>query len=132
MRLIDADRLRNIALSNRDVEMVYEIDHSPTVERPHGEWIKFTLEGGFLSSHKCSKCGFNGNQLWHFCPSCGASMRVKDELNRVSCPSCGASMRVKDELNRVSKELNSEIEKSKSEIVPDFRDGWRMKEGEAE
>ena len=114
MRLIDADRLRNIALSNRDVEMVYEIDHSPTVERPHGEWIKFTLEGGFLSSHKCSKCGFNGNQLWHFCPSCGASMRVKDELNRVS------------------KELNSEIEKSKSEIVPDFRDGWRMKEGEAE
>ena len=30
-------------------------------------------------------------------------------------------MRVKDELNRVSKELNSEIEKSKSEIVPDYR-----------
>ena len=74
-------------------------------QRPHGEWIKFTLEGGFLSSHKCSNCGFNGNQLWHFCPSCGASMRVKDELNRVS------------------KELNSEIEKSKSEIVPDYRDG---------
>ena len=39
-------------------------------------------------------------------------------------------MRVKDELNRVSKELNSEIEKSKSEIVPDYRDGWRMKEGD--
>ena len=81
-------------------------------ERPHGEWIKFTLEGGFLSSHKCSNCGFNGNQLWHFCPSCGASMRVKYELNRVS------------------KELNSEIEKSKSEIVPDYRDGWRLREGE--
>ena len=30
-----------------------------------GEWIKFTLEGGFLSSHKCSNCGFCGNQLWH-------------------------------------------------------------------
>ena len=31
-------------------------------------------------------------------------------------------------------ELNSKIEKSKSEIVivPDYRDGWRMKEGEAE
>ena len=27
-------------------------------------------------------------------------------------------------------ELNSEIEKSKSEIVPDYRDGWRLKEGE--
>ena len=82
-------------------------------ERPQSEWIKFTLEGGFLSSYKCLNCGFNGNQLWHFCPSCGAEMRVKNELNRVS------------------KELNSEIEKSKSEIVPDYRDGWRLREGEA-
>ena len=46
------------------------------------------------------------------------------------CPNCGAEMRVKDELNRVSKELNSEIENLKSEIVPDYRDGWRMKEGD--
>lgn len=29
-----------------------------------------------------------------------------------------------------NKELNSEIEKSKSEIVPDYRDGWRLKEGD--
>ena len=47
-------------------------------KRPHGEWIKFTLEGGFLSSHKCSNCGLNGNQLWHFCPNCGASMVKKE------------------------------------------------------
>lgn len=45
---------------------------------PRGEWIKFTLEGGFLSSHKCSNCGFCGNQLWHFCPSCGADMSAND------------------------------------------------------
>lgn len=48
-------------------------------DRPHGEWIKFTLEGGFLSSHKCSNCGFSGNQLWHFCPSCGADMRKEGD-----------------------------------------------------
>ena len=39
------------------------------------------------------------------------------------CPKCGADMRVKDELNRVSKELNSEIEKSKGKILPDYCDG---------
>ena len=36
-RLIDADRLRNIAISNRDMEMVYEIDQSPTIASP--KWI---------------------------------------------------------------------------------------------
>lgn len=56
MRVIDADRLRNIAISNRDVEMVYEIDHSPTVERPHGEWekesaIDYLIEIGWLPEH---------------------------------------------------------------------------------
>ena len=50
-------------------------------ERSNGEWIKFTLEGGFLSSHKCSNCGFNGNQLWHFCPNCGADMRKEGNRN---------------------------------------------------
>lgn len=38
------------------------------------------------------------------------------------CPNCGALM--------VSS--NSETENSKSEIVPDYRDGWRLREGEAE
>lgn len=76
MRLIDADRLRNIALSNRDMEMVYEIDHSPTVERPHGEWIE--KPWGVV----CSRCKAqalhtpNGNQSRSdFCPDCGADMR---------------------------------------------------------
>lgn len=47
-RLIDADRLRNIALSLRDVEMVYEIDQSPTVEQTHGECktCKHYVKGG--------------------------------------------------------------------------------------
>lgn len=46
-------------------------------ERPHGEWVKKTY--GYLSAHECSECGFNGNQLWHFCPICGADMRGKND-----------------------------------------------------
>ena len=92
MRLIDADELnKKIEIDNFDSPMMNPvmtmtqvlkyIDEAPTIEpdRPHGEWIKFTLEGGFLSSHKCSNCGFNGNQLWHFCPNCDADMRGKTE-----------------------------------------------------
>ena len=56
-----------------------------------------------------------------YCPNCGADMRVKNDFNKNI-----------EELKRVNNELKSEIEKSKSEIVPDYRDGWRLKEGEAE
>ena len=52
-----------------------DLAHLEPEEIKQGEWTKFTLEGGFLSSHKCSNCGFHGNQLWHFCPNCGADMR---------------------------------------------------------
>ena len=98
------DRCQHSKETEKALEVLQE-------ERPHGEWKRGQGSYGF-PVHECSKCGFHGNQLWHFCPSCGASMRVKYELNRVS------------------KELNSEIEKSKSEIVPDYRDGWRLREGE--
>lgn len=46
-------------------------------ERPHGEWGKRTY--GYLSTHDCSNCGFNGNQLWHFCPNCGSDNRKRGE-----------------------------------------------------
>ena len=45
-------------------------------------------------------------------PNCGADMRVKNDFNKNI-----------EELKRVNNELKSEIEKSKSEIVPDYRDG---------
>lgn len=57
--------------SERDHDAIMMAIEALKQERPHGEWIKFTLEGGFLSTHKCSNCGFHGNQLWHFCPNCG-------------------------------------------------------------
>jgi hypothetical protein len=79
MRLIDADRLRNIAISNRDVEMVYEIDHSPTVERPHGLWRDYSDEG-FVECPFCqhaTTCNDDIDEL-HFCFFCGASMVQKE------------------------------------------------------
>ena len=56
-------------------------------ERPHGEW------------------NVRHDTMYHFeCPFCKYLHQYKDNF----CPLCGADMRVKDE-------LNSEIEKSKSE-----------------
>ena len=105
MRLIDADRLRNIAISNRDIEMVYEIDHSPTVEayifeqvqdlvslnkklseeRPHGEWehwgSPFT-DDTIANSIVCTRCKARyveiDGEVFNFCPNCGASMQAND------------------------------------------------------
>lgn len=82
-------------------------------DRPHGEWL--------TEPH---------SRIMH-CSNCNAEENINKLYSAKWCYSCGADMRVKDELNRVNKELNSEIEKSKSEIVPDYRDGWR-KRGEAE
>ena len=55
-------------------------------ERQHGEWEQILP----FSTGKCSFCG-NVANITNFCPNCGADMRGKEELNRVS------------------KELNSEI-----------------------
>ena len=79
MRLIDADRLRNIAISNRDIEMVYEIDHSPTVERPHGEWIIQRNKQGAHIYSVCSKCNvpYLDTDFPNFCPNCGSDNRPR-------------------------------------------------------
>ena len=130
------------------------IDNVPTVERPHGTWrIDGTdYEDGKVTALYVSH-EFHGLDYARFVPDrphgewidkgeyaecsiCGSCSGTQFDgvepipLKTNFCPNCGASMRVKDELNRVSKELNSEIEKSKSEIVPDYRDGWRLREGE--
>ena len=85
-------------------------------ETKHGEWLYHRYD----HDYECPFCNLRLDE--------DEDMPVADTWN--FCPNCGASMRVKDELNRVSKELNSEIEKSKSEIVPDYRDAWRLKEGD--
>lgn len=57
------------------------------------------------------------------CPFCEHATTCNDDIEELHfCFFCGASM--------ISSK--SEIEKSKSEIVPDYRDGWRLKDTHAE
>lgn len=96
-------------------------------ERPHGEWEALGFQQGYAFC-RCSNC-HKTTRLYRdskneFC--CIADIRKKV----VSCMYCGADMSAND--RQVTGKLNSKIEKSKSEIVPDYRDGWRLKEGEAE
>ncbi len=94
MRLIDADRLRNIALSNRDVEMVYEIDHSLTVERP--QWIpcserlpeiRFDLNSRTsdtvfvcLENRTMHMAFYCDDDVWRFCESGEAKEPMWDKV----------------------------------------------------
>lgn len=97
--------------------------------RPHGVWKDYT-DDGYVE-----------------CPFCGSATNCEDNIDELHyCFSCGASMSAND--RQVIGKLNSEIEKSnaerlrflrpvlgrilRSEIVPDYRDGWRLKEGETE
>lgn len=100
---------------------VFSDDAEKELGRPHGEWIWKEYDPDYdCGDIVCSKCsvviyeGVSQARLkvvkWPFCPDCGASM--------------SASYR------QVTGKLNSEIKKSKSEIVPDYRDGWRLEEGD--
>ena len=107
--MIDADYLKEKKVYSQErheyIIPVCEIDWMPTVEPKQGEWIDTGEAIGDDIEVKCSLCGEELYWLANFCPNCGADMRVKNELNRVS------------------KELNSEIEKSKGKILPDYCDG---------
>lgn len=112
----------SLSLTDKErVALAFAVEYIKNgAERPHGEWehwgSPFT-DDCIANSIVCSLCK-------------ARYVEIESEVFNF-CPNCGADMRVKGELNRVSKELNSEIEKSKSEIVPDYRDGWRLR-GEAE
>ena len=89
-------------------------------ERPHGEWIEERLDK--YKKYKIT------------CPFCKMEYVDNydgyiDAIDFNFCPNCGASMRVKDELNRVNNELNSEPKDSHAEYWNSIGD-W--KEGEAE
>ena len=84
--------------------------HKYEPARPHGEW----------------KRGLDNSKHWVWKCKCGCMERIA----RNFCPDCGASMQAS--YRQVTGKLNSEIEKSKSEIVPDYRDGWKLKEGDLE
>ena len=84
MRLIDADELNEYigreALDTR--EKIFALVHRmPTVEPKHGEWVLDKEFSFVFNMYECSKCRFNGSKRWHFCPNCGADMRVKTDFN---------------------------------------------------
>ena len=99
MRLIDADELfervgvikPNSVTQYADIGMFMNmITNSPTVFIPNAkldttndfaEWIDVNGDG---SLWKCSRCGETSCCRGKYCCECGADMRVKNELNRVS------------------------------------------------
>lgn len=51
-------------------------------ERPHGEWIKWSIDERFnLLTYKCSECGLivaNIDSSMSYCGNCGAKMKGGD------------------------------------------------------
>jgi hypothetical protein len=59
-----------------EVVGVDAIDALPSVKPQErtGHWITLKDEYGNVHEAVCSKCDFNGNHKWAFCPNCGANM----------------------------------------------------------
>lgn len=90
MRLIDADALKTKKVRSTDrhewVVPVAEIDWMPTIEeRKTGKWIEQD-DGWDGVYYECSCCkeaftlidGTPSDNLYNFCPNCGADMRGGD------------------------------------------------------
>lgn len=85
MRLIDADELLKDEhqhyeyLSDEYYILVRDIESAPTVE-PEQKKGKWTVTGTFFDFLKCSCCGYKtpwNQDVFSFCPHCGAEMEVK-------------------------------------------------------
>lgn len=78
MRLIDADKLKLMFLSNVDnnsnFNVMLKIDKMPTEDAQkvtHGEWLTVNR------NKVCSICSIAGYGKSNYCPSCGAKMDKK-------------------------------------------------------
>ena len=97
MRLIEADKqeiiieeLENICMNNEYVlELLAELKNQPTVDAEpvrHGKWIETEDNITFDTMYKCSECGeefmlIDGTptqNLYNYCPNCGAKMGESD------------------------------------------------------
>lgn len=57
-------------------DVISDIEDAPTIEgRKKGKWYvrDITRYGG--KPYICTVCGRGANDVYHFCPSCGADMR---------------------------------------------------------
>ena len=96
MRLIDADEaIINFGFEWDDIsptrdEFVEFIKKQPTIEAEpvkHGRWEDSIDEWLGTDVYTCSKCresyvlveGTPKENLWHYCPNCGADMRGEEE-----------------------------------------------------
>ncbi len=103
MRPIDADELKEAMEEHTDYKGYLVcapeevIDLAPTIERPHGEWIKGreiaremladeTLHIDY-ENFTCSNCGLvldrllyhvDGSPFYKFCPNCGSDNRPRE------------------------------------------------------
>lgn len=84
-RLIDAEilfeKVGNIKPNNKsEYELLGKfmnmITDSPTVERPHGEWLERYYK---RFKYYCSNCGSGTDRKGKFCDTCGADMRKESK-----------------------------------------------------
>lgn len=97
-RLIDANKLKKVLtiMANHcggtldSLDVFNAIELSPTVERPHGEWIWKEYDPDYdCGDIVCSECSvviYEGvpqaklkDISWPFCPDCGARMKEGDK-----------------------------------------------------
>lgn len=83
-RLIDADALKFTEYLGMDepVTSKSEIDAAPTVEPKRGEWKTWEEQFPDKKVPKknrlgvfCSACQLHADNMFNFCPNCGADMR---------------------------------------------------------
>lgn len=85
MRLIDADKVNETIdrfIGYLDEDMILrikmKISKIPTVDRPHGEWVKGEQERVSFFVRKCSQCGENV-AVGNYCMWCGSDNRVEGD-----------------------------------------------------
>lgn len=91
MRLIDADSIPWDIEGVGTIPVVTkeEIDRMPTVAVPvrHGKWIDegYYADNTNVKAWHCSECSWHmlgyDDELFNYCPSCGARMRKDNETD---------------------------------------------------
>lgn len=79
MRLIDADKLKDII---SDTWVLDRIDEQPTIEAEptrHGHWK--VVDEAEPRRYGCSRCKVLSYDNTNYCPRCGAKMDLEEERN---------------------------------------------------
>ena len=82
--LFDNPNIEKICKGMQDVVNIHTIEAEPV---KHGRWENSTDDWFGTDVYTCSKCresyvlleGTPKENLWHYCPNCGADMRGEEE-----------------------------------------------------